>query len=77
MKFSYDKKSDALYMRFNAKPVFESDQVSDNVIIDYDKSGRIIALEVLDVSKKMAKDFQLKLLKGRFLAPVEFVSDYV
>ena len=76
MKFSYDKKTDALYMRFNEKPVFESDQVADNVIIDYDKSGRMIGLEVLDASKRMAKDFQAKLLKNRFVAPVEFVSKY-
>ena len=76
MKFSYDKKADALYIRFNAKPVFESDQVADNLIVDYDKSGRIIALEVLDASKKMAKDFQMKLLKNRFLAPVEFISNH-
>ena len=76
MRFSYDKKADALYMRFNEKPVFDSDQVADNLIIDYDRSGRIIALEVLDASKKMAKDFQSKFLKNRILAPMEFVSSY-
>ena len=76
MKFSYDKKADALYMRFNEKPVFESDRVSDSVIIDYDKSGRMIGLEVLDASKRMAKDFQMKLLKSNFLAPVEFISKH-
>ena len=55
MKFSYDKKIDALYIRFNQKPIVESDQVSDNVIIDYDRSGRIIAFEILDASKKWQK----------------------
>ena len=51
MKFSYNKKIDALYIRFNDKPIIESDQVSDSIIIDYDKNGRIIALEILDASK--------------------------
>ena len=76
MRFSYDKKSDALYIRFNEKPIFDSDQVADNLIVDYDKSGRIIALEVLEASKKMAKDFQAKFLKNRMLAPMEFISSH-
>lgn len=74
MKFSYDKKTDALYLRFNEKPVFESDQISDNLILDYDKAGRIIALEILNASKKMAKDIKSKFLKSRVSIPLEFVS---
>lgn len=72
MKFSYDKKSDALYMRFNEKPIFESDQVADNIIVDYDRSGRIIAFEILDASKKMARDFQNKFLKSRLSRSLKF-----
>lgn len=74
MKFSYDKKIDALYIRFNEKPVIDSDQVSDNIIIDYDKSGRIIALEILDASRKMAKDIQSKFLKKNIPINLELVS---
>lgn len=72
MKFSYDKKSDALYMRFNEKPIFESDQVAEHVIIDYDRSGRIIAFEILDASKKLARDFQNKFLKNRLSRSLSF-----
>lgn len=75
MRFSYNKKIDALYMRFNEKPIFDSDQVSDNVIIDYDKSGRIIALEILDASKKMAKDIQSQFLKKIIPLNLELVSN--
>ncbi len=74
MRFSYEKKIDALYIRFNDKAVAESDQVSDNIIIDYDKSGRIIALEILDASKKMAKDIQSNFLKKSILISLELVS---
>ena len=74
MKFSYDKKIDALYIRFNEKPIIESDQVSDNIIIDYDKNGRIIALEILDASKKMAKDIQSNFLKKNIPIDLELVS---
>ena len=44
MKFSYNKKIDALYIRFNDKPIIESDQVSDSIIIDYDKNGEIVKI---------------------------------
>lgn len=74
MKFSYDKKIDALYIRFNEKPIIESDQVSDNIIVDYDKNGRIIAFEILDASKKMAKDIQANFLKKNLPVSLEFAS---
>ncbi len=74
MKFSYDKKIDALYIRFNQKPIIESNQVSDNIITDYDKSGRIIALEILDASRKMAKDIQSNFLKKTMPINLELVS---
>ena len=74
MKFSYNKKEDALYMRFDQKPIVESDQVSDNLIVDYDRSGRIIGLEVLDASKKMAKKLHLNFLKKTLPVNLEFAS---
>ncbi|KKR32107.1 MAG: hypothetical protein UT65_C0008G0007 [Parcubacteria group bacterium GW2011_GWF2_39_8b] len=74
MKFSYNKKIDALYIRFNDKPIIESDQVSDSIIIDYDKNGRIIALEILDASKKMAKDIYSNFLKKNLPINLELVS---
>ena len=75
MKFQYNKKADALYIRFNEKPIFESDQVADNLIVDYDKVGRMIGLEVLDASKKMAKDLYSKFLKNHSsVINPEFIS---
>lgn len=58
MKFQYDKKVDALYIRFNDKPYFESDEVKDGVIFDYDKKGKIVGIEVLDASKQFPKEFK-------------------
>lgn len=74
MKFSYDKKSDALYIRFNQKPIIESDQVSDNIIVDYDNRGRIIAFEILDASKKMPKNLHLMFSKKNLPANLELVA---
>lgn len=57
MKLRYDKKEDALYIRFNDKRYFESDEVRDGVIFDYDQQGRIIGIEILDASKVLPKGF--------------------
>ena len=74
MKFSYDKKIDALYIRFNKDRIVESDQLAENIIIDYDKSGRIIGLEVLDASKKFAKNIYTKFSKNRLPIELELLK---
>lgn len=58
MKFHYDKKIDAMSIQFNDKPSIESEEIRDGVIFDYDESGKIIAIELLDASKVLAKDTQ-------------------
>ena len=59
MKFYYDKKLDAISIRFNDKASAESEEMRDGVIFDYDKSGKIIAIELLDASKVLAKETQI------------------
>lgn len=57
MKLKYDKKEDALYIRFNDKRYFDSDEVKQGIIFDYDKSGKMVGIEILDASKILPKDF--------------------
>lgn len=68
MRFHYDKKKDALYMRFSEKPYRESDEVDKGVILDYDHVGNVIGIEILDASKKIAPSFRSRLTR-RSLAP--------
>ena len=63
MRFHYDKKKDALYIRFNEKRYFESDEVKEGVVFDYDQKGKIIGIEILDSSKKFPKEFNNLLSK--------------
>lgn len=58
MKFHYDKKVDALAIRFSDKPYAESEEVQEGIIFDYDRAGRVIGIEILDASKILPKDFQ-------------------
>ena len=53
MKFSYDKDVDILDIRLNKEPYGVSKELSDGVIVDYSKSGKIISIEILDASKRI------------------------
>ncbi|MBI2097927.1 MAG: DUF2283 domain-containing protein [Candidatus Vogelbacteria bacterium] len=72
MKFHYDKKIDALYLRFNEERYFESDEVSPGIILDYGQKGKIIGLEVLDASKHFPWQFGLKLKKKQLPVMLNF-----
>jgi uncharacterized protein YuzE len=55
MKTIYDPDADALYVRFSDASIIESEEVADGVVLDFDASGRIVAIEVLDASKHVAE----------------------
>lgn len=67
MRFHYDKQEDALYIRFNEQPYAESDEVEDGIILDYDRRGKIVGMEILHASKKFPRDFTALLLKRKLL----------
>ena len=53
MEISYDKEADAMYIEFR-KGKFENNKVIDDfTIIDMDKKGNILGIELLDVSKRI------------------------
>lgn len=54
MKVKYDKETDVLYITFSKNKVKESDEDKPGVIIDYDKNGSIVGIEILDASRKMS-----------------------
>ncbi|MBU1685674.1 DUF2283 domain-containing protein [Patescibacteria group bacterium] len=55
MRINYDEVDDAMYIRFSEGEYYQSDEVKEGVILDFDKEGKIIALELLDVSKRLPK----------------------
>lgn len=63
MKIHYDKKQDALYIRFNNNSYKESDEVKEGVIFDYDDKNKIIGIEILDASFRLSKKFKPKIEK--------------
>ena len=53
MKIEYDKAVDAMYIKFVDGVYGESDEVKRGIIVDYDKRGKIIGIEILDASKRL------------------------
>lgn len=54
MKLIYDKQTDTLSIILRDIPVAESDEIREGIILDYDKEGRIVSLELLDASEYVA-----------------------
>ena len=53
MKVKYDKEVDVLYIVLSENKIKESDEDKPGIILDYDKNGSIVGIEILDASKRM------------------------
>ena len=53
MKVKYDQEVDVLTIEFSDAPVEESDRDKPGVILDYDKDGNIVGMEILNASKRV------------------------
>ena len=66
MKVIYDPETDILDLIFRDKPVAESDEIREGIIIDYSKDGKIVSLEILDASEHITDPQSIAYeLKGR------------
>jgi len=63
VRVEYSEKSDAMYIWLRKAKYDISEELAENVIIDLDKKGRIIGIEVLDASKNMGKELVTKILE--------------
>jgi uncharacterized protein YuzE len=52
MKIEYDPKADAMYIRLLAGTVAQSEEVRPGVVFDFDAAGRVLGIEMLDVSQR-------------------------
>jgi uncharacterized protein YuzE len=53
MKVTYDPEVDVMRILFSNASVEESDEDKPGIIIDYDKNGNIVGMEILDASKRI------------------------
>jgi uncharacterized protein YuzE len=53
MKITYDPEVDVLRILFRDVPIEESGEDKPGVILDYDKDGKVVGLEVLNASQRI------------------------
>ncbi len=63
MKFNYDPKTDSLYLELTTGAYDRSKKVSDGVVVDYNKNGKVLGIEVL-AAKKNHKIFYSRKIGG-------------
>ena len=52
MKMNYDSKEDVLYMHFKNGPCESVKEVEDNVIVELDRDGEVMGIELWGIRKK-------------------------
>ena len=52
MRVRVDQQADAIYLDLTGKKIESSEEVADGIILDYDKAGHMVGIEILDTSKK-------------------------
>ena len=52
MKIEYDLQADAMYIRLRAGTVVESEEIRPGVVFDYDVEGKVLGIEMLDMSER-------------------------
>lgn len=54
MKIEYSKSADALYVQFREVYVDKSKEIEEGVVVDLDKKGHIVGIEILDASERLS-----------------------
>ena len=60
MHLRVDHGADAVYLNLTDRPIKDSEEVADGIVVDYDAEGRIVGVEILDASKRTGDPDVLK-----------------
>ena len=53
MKLNYYQDTDSLYIDLSAGKSAESREISEGVVLDYDKKGKLVGIDIDNASKKL------------------------
>ncbi|MBI3177225.1 MAG: DUF2283 domain-containing protein [Chloroflexi bacterium] len=62
MKVRIDKGDDALYFELDDVEIVESEEVQLGILLDFDKDGRVVGIEILDLSTRLTPE-KLRLMQ--------------
>lgn len=68
MRIEIDKEVDAAYIYLDEtskeKASFKTIEVNNNIILDFDKEGKLIGIEILNASKNFSKETLINALSS-------------
>ena len=64
MKVTYDPEVDVLRILFSTVAIEESDQDKPGVILDYDKNGNVVGMEILDASQRVDNPWTVEFVEA-------------
>jgi uncharacterized protein YuzE len=70
MKLTIDREADALYLDLDESASFESQEIAPGVILDYNKEGKVVGIEMLYLSRR----FDISQLKKIEVEPRELLA---
>jgi len=65
VKMWYDEETDILYLSLKEGRAVDSEEIEENIRIEYDKKGEIVGLEISNISRYLAKSIAEKLKEVR------------
>lgn len=55
MKITYDKIADAMYIYLSKAKVFRTIKMNETCLVDIDKKGKVLGIEILSASSQISK----------------------
>jgi uncharacterized protein YuzE len=55
LKVNYDSEEDILYIIVKEGPVFDSKEIDEDVRLEYNKSGEVAGIEIMNARRNLAK----------------------
>ena len=68
MKVTYDEEADAMYIKLTDEKFSKARVIDKNTILNLDKNGNVIGIELLFVSKHLPKNFLSQVVVETFPA---------
>jgi uncharacterized protein YuzE len=62
MRLKIDRENDVLYFRLDESTIVESEEIQPGVVLDFDAQGRVVGIEILHLSSRVAPE-QLRRLE--------------